>query len=42
MSYLGVTLETIKTVMEIMLYIALIHTSFKAAQALNIYINKNS
>lgn len=41
MGYLSVSLTFIKSVLEIMLYMALIYTSFKASQALNIYIRKN-
>lgn len=41
MAYLGVTLEFIKSVLEIMVYIAIIYTALKASQALHIYIRKN-
>lgn len=38
MSILGI----IQTMLQILLYISLIALSFKAVQALNIYINRNS
>lgn len=41
-SYLSVVLVYIKALLEVMLYISAIFVSFKAVQALNIYINKNS
>jgi hypothetical protein len=31
-----------KSILEVLLYLSLIAVSFKAVQALNIYINKNS
>jgi len=41
-AYAGIVLTYIKAVLEIMLYMSAIFVSFKAVQALNIYINKNS
>ncbi len=41
MSYMSISLSVIKSILEIMLYMALIYTSFKLSQALNIYIRKN-
>jgi hypothetical protein len=38
LAFLGI----IKTILEFMLYISAIIVLFKAVQALNIYINKNS
>lgn len=35
-------LGIIKVILEVMLYMSAIIVSFKAVQALNIYINKNS
>jgi hypothetical protein len=35
-------LGIIKSILEVLLYISLIIVSFKAVQALNVYINKNS
>lgn len=40
-SYVSIALGYIKAILEIMLYMAAISVSFKAVQALNIYINKN-
>lgn len=40
-SYLSIVLSFIKAILEILLYISAIFVSFKAVQALNIYINKN-
>ncbi|WP_312668019.1 hypothetical protein [Tissierella praeacuta] len=39
--YLNIILSFIKAILEIFLYISAIFVSFKAVQALNIYINKN-
>ncbi|CAK7086012.1 hypothetical protein KQI38_17410 [Tissierella carlieri] len=39
--YLSIILGFIKSILEILLYTSLIFVSFKALQALNIYINKN-
>jgi len=38
MSFLGI----IKSILEVLLYISVIIVSFKAVQALNVYINKNT
>ncbi len=38
LGFLGI----IKAVLEVLLYMSFITVSFKAIQALNIYINKNS
>ncbi|GEM_PF-1019976 len=40
--YLSIILGFIKAILEILLYISAIIVLFKAVQALNIYINKNS
>lgn len=40
--YLSIVLTYIKVILEVMLYMSIIFVSFKATQALNIYINKNS
>lgn len=40
--YLSFALAYIKGILEVMLYISAIFVSFKAVQALNIYIKKNS
>lgn len=40
--YLSIVLGYIKAILEVMLYMSVIFVSFKAVQALNIYINKNS
>lgn len=41
-AYAGIVLSYIKAILEVMLYMSAIFVSFKAVQALNIYINKNS
>ena len=41
-AYLSIVLGYLKAILEVMLYISAIFVSFKAVQALNIYINKNS
>ena len=41
LSYLSIVLGYIKAILEIMLYMSGIFVSFKAVQALNVYINKN-
>ncbi|WP_313757051.1 hypothetical protein [Tissierella sp.] len=41
LGYLSIILSFIKAILEILLYISAIFVSFKAVQALNIYINKN-
>ena len=41
-TYLSIVLGSIKDILEVMLYMSAIFVSFKAVQALNIYINKNS
>lgn len=40
--YLSIVLGFIKGILEILLYMSAISVMFKAMQALNIYINKNS
>lgn len=42
LGYLSISLGFIKSILEVLLYISAIIVSFKAVQALNIYINKNS
>lgn len=42
LGYLSIILSYIKAILEIMLYILVIFVSFKAIQALNTYINKNT
>lgn len=42
LGYLSFALGYIKAILEVMLYMSAIFVSFKAIQALNIYINKNS
>lgn len=42
LGYLSIVLGYIKAILEVMLYISVIFVSFKAIQALNIYINKNT
>lgn len=37
---LGIALNYIKSILEVMLYMSAIFVSYKAVQALNIYINK--
>jgi hypothetical protein len=39
---LSIIMAYIKAILEIMLYMSAIFVSYKAIQALNIYINKNS
>jgi len=41
LGYLSIVLGYMKAILEVMLYISVIFVSFKAIQALNIYINKN-
>jgi len=41
-AYLGIVLGSIKGILEVVFYMSAIFVSFKALQALNIYINKNS
>ncbi|MDF2678294.1 MAG: hypothetical protein K0Q97_2639 [Bacillota bacterium] len=42
MTYLMIAFGSIKGILEILFYMSAISLSFKAIQALNIYINKNS
>lgn len=42
LSYLSISLGFTKSILEVLLYMSAIIVSFKAVQALNIYINKNS
>ncbi|AHF06022.1 hypothetical protein [Desulfitobacterium metallireducens] len=42
LGYLNIVLGSMKAILEVMLYMSVIFVSFKATQALNIYINKNS
>ena len=41
-AFAGIVLTYIKAILEVMLYMSAIFVSFKAVQALNIYIIKNS
>lgn len=41
-AYLGIVLNFLSAVLEVMVYIAIIFVSFKGIKALNIYIDKNS
>ncbi len=41
-SFLSIILSYIKVMLEVVFYMSAIFVSFKALQALNIYINKNS
>ena len=42
LAYFTMGLGFIKSILEVLFYMATIIVSFKAIQALNIYINKNS
>lgn len=42
LGYLSISLGFIKSILEVLLYMSVIIVSFKAIQALDIYINKNS
>lgn len=40
--YLSIILGMLRSVLVVMVYIAIIFVSYKVIQALNVYINKNS
>lgn len=42
LAILGIALNIIKNILEVMFYMSAVFVSYKALQALNIYINKNS
>jgi len=42
LAYLSIFLNLVKAILEVVFYMSAIFVSFKALQALNIYINKNS
>ncbi len=42
LAILGIALNYIKDILEVMFYMSAIFVSYKALQMLNIYINKNS
>lgn len=41
LAYLGIAFSCIKGILEVVFYMSAIFVSFKALQALNIYIDKN-
>lgn len=42
LSYLSISLNYLKLILEILLYISAIFLAFKALKALNVYIDKNT